>query len=448
MAISLKATGAWVEALADATPTLVGTPAAGDRYYIWATWKDFSITTTVDASSGNWVEVTEFADGAVASGNGTGSMKVGCWYRDWVSGDVNPTINFSGTPQAAYCMQLWQKGASETWDTPTFVTAAWPVTATTQTISASSTVVVPDGSVAMCLIGLRDDSAAFTRAATTGIDVASGITWNGNYVESPATHGTFTGGFDCAADLGHRFVTTGGTVTLRATATISAVETGAILWVVQSVSTPPPPAISTLTDNFNAGWSNGVVWTDSGSADTTKVAAVGGTIRIDHTVGPQYNNLSAVTAYDLTGGAAYVKIVDFGNVSLVSHNVGLSVRIDGNNWVAIGVDNNNLTVDKKVTGTQTNLLATPLDQTAHRWFRIRESGGTTFFDTAPDGMTWTNRHSVANVIAMTGLKPFLESGCWQTEASASYAVFDNFNTLPITTIDKSITVAVNRASFY
>jgi hypothetical protein len=185
------------------------------------------------------LEVTEFADGAVASGNGLGSMKVGCWYRDWVSGDVNPTINFSGTPQAAYCMQLWQKGAGETWDTPTFVTAAWPVTATTQTISASSTVAVPNNSVVMCLIGLRDDSAAFTRAATTGIDVASGITWNGNYVESPATHGTFTGGFDCAADLGHRFVTTGGTVTLRATATISAVETGAMLWVVQSVTVAP-----------------------------------------------------------------------------------------------------------------------------------------------------------------------------------------------------------------
>lgn len=36
--------------------------------------------------------------------------------------------------------------------------------------------------------------------------------------------------------MGHRFVTTGGTVTLRVTATISAVETGSIVWVVQGLA--------------------------------------------------------------------------------------------------------------------------------------------------------------------------------------------------------------------
>lgn len=237
MAISLKTAGTWAELTADGAVTIPGSPAAGDRMFLFATWKDFSVTATVS----NWTAIgAEFTDGAVAVGNGTGSMKVQAWYRDWVTGDGNPTVDFSASPNiAGVVINLWQKGATELWQTPTTVTAAWPVTATTQTVSASSTTTVPADSVVMALIGIRDDSAAFTRATTTGIDVSAGVTWAANYSETPATHLTTTTGFDMAADLGHRLVTTGGTgLTLRVTATISAVETGAIKWIVQGLSRP------------------------------------------------------------------------------------------------------------------------------------------------------------------------------------------------------------------
>jgi len=236
MAISLKATGAWVEnTAAGPTVTLVGTPAAGDRHYIWATWKTFSITASMP---GTWTEVTEFADGAVATGAGLGSMKVACWYRDWQLGDANPVLTFSTATSllSGIVCQLWQKGAGENWDTPVFKTAAWPVTSTAQTVNASSSGVVPDGSVVMCLAGFRDDLASITRT-TTSLSASPALTWNGNYVESPATHRTSTTGNDQAADLGHRFVTTGhAATTLSMQATISTVETGAILWVVQGLA--------------------------------------------------------------------------------------------------------------------------------------------------------------------------------------------------------------------
>ncbi len=232
MAISLKTAGTWAEYTNDGAVVIPGTPAAGDRMFLFATWKDFSIT----ASVSGWTAIgAEFTDGAVASGNGTGSMKVQAWYRDWQSGDSNPTIDFSGAMLGEAVIMLWQKGATESWNDPSAVTAAWPVTAATQTISASSTITVPHNSVVMALLGIRDDSATLTRP-TTGIDVASGITWNGNYVESPATHASTTTGNDMSADLGHRFVTTGAAAqTLRVTATIAAVETGAIKWVIQGL---------------------------------------------------------------------------------------------------------------------------------------------------------------------------------------------------------------------
>lgn len=232
MAISLKTAGTWAELTNDGAVTIPGSPAAGDRMFLFATWKDFSIT----ASVSGWTAIgAEFTDGAVATGNGAGSMKVQAWYRDWVTGDGNPTIDFSGALLAQAVIMLWTKAATDSWNDPSTVTAAWPVTASTQTISASSTTTVPHNSVVMALIGIRDDSATFTRP-TTAIDVSAGITWNGNYAESPATHASTTTGNDMAADLGHRFVTTGATAqTLRVTATISAVETGAIKWVIQGL---------------------------------------------------------------------------------------------------------------------------------------------------------------------------------------------------------------------
>jgi hypothetical protein len=241
MAVSVVGTpGLWFEsAVGDlAEIPLNGGEAAGDRVFVVASWKDFSITATCSSNAGArpYTEITEFADGSVAAGNGAGSMKVGGWYKDWASGDDGPTVGLSAVPNiASGCTITLRKGASETWDTPLFATAAWP-SSSSQTVSASSTIAVPNDSVVLAIIGIRDDSATFTRGATTGIDVASGITWNGNYVEDPASHKSTTAGGDMAADFGYRLVTTGGTVTLRATATISAAETGSVLWVVQSAT--------------------------------------------------------------------------------------------------------------------------------------------------------------------------------------------------------------------
>lgn len=244
MAVSFRTVGTWAELTADGTVAIPATPQAGDRMYLVGRWKDFSITATV----ANWTELVEFADGAVSSGNGTGSVKVGCWYRDWQSGDTDPTIDFSSSPtNASVVIIVMAKGASDAWATPVARTAAmsnW--TTSSQTVSASASVAVPGSGVVMGLIGIRDDTATMTRP-TSGIDDSAGaITWNGDYVESPATHHSTTTGDDGAADLGYRLVSEGATATLRMTGTISAAETGSALWVVQGVNivvTPSPAAL-------------------------------------------------------------------------------------------------------------------------------------------------------------------------------------------------------------
>jgi hypothetical protein len=237
VAISLKATGSWAEVTADAAITIPGSPAAGDRMFLFATWKAFSVTAQVTSPQA-WTEVTEFADGSVASGANVGSVKVGCWFRDWQSGDGNPTLDLSAGVIGAAVVQVWQKDAAETWETPSFVTAA--ISANTNwSATSSSTLTVADGAVVFELTGFRDDSSTMTRSSTTALedDGSPNVTWNGNVVESPATHFSTTNGNDISADLIHRFVTTGAAgVNLTGTGTLAASETGAALWVHQHVT--------------------------------------------------------------------------------------------------------------------------------------------------------------------------------------------------------------------
>lgn len=266
MAVTHRATGTWTELTADGAVGIPAGATAGDRMFLFAAWKDFSITAQV----AGWTEITEFADGAVAQGNGTGSMKVGCWYKDHSGSESNPTLDFSASPNiAAACIIVFQLSAGEQWDTPTFVTAALSWTTTSTTTNASSTTTVPDGSVVLNVVGFRDDSATLTRG-NSGVDAASGVTFNGNYVETPATHHSTTNGNDMAADLGYRLVTTGGSnITLRATGTLSAAETGASLWVLQdSVDEQSSASASSLSSSSTSSVSSSSP--SSSSSSTSK----------------------------------------------------------------------------------------------------------------------------------------------------------------------------------
>ncbi len=237
MAIAFRNASAWAEHNnSNPTLTLPSGTTAGDRLFMVSIFKPYTVSPTPTAG---WSLLVNFADGTTASGNGTGSVKVGVQYIDYTGGESLLAQANSGVVVGASCLLAFSKAGGESWDTPTFVTAAMTTwTTSSQTTSASSSTSVPSGAVVISAAGIRDDSATFTRP-TTGIDDSTGaITWNGNYAEAPATHQSSTTGDDYAADTGYRLVTTGATATLRQTATLSASETGTLAWVIQGLATP------------------------------------------------------------------------------------------------------------------------------------------------------------------------------------------------------------------
>lgn len=297
--VQLVATGAWARLAADGTVAIPTTPIAGDRMFLFASWKDFSVTVT---DPDGWTPIgTEFTDGSTSASSGLGSVKVMAWYRDWQSGDTDPTIDWSANPTEGHAViTVWRKTSSMTWDTPLNATGAMTSWTTSSQVSeASSTVDITASSVVMGLVGIRDDSAVMTRPSTGIDDAGALITWEGDYQEAPYLHFNSATGLDMSGDLGHRFVSVGATgVTLRQTGTISAAETGAMKWVVQGVSADSDPSLAV------DGGTYAITGTAAGLRRTGKITSVSGSYAISGTAASLekgYKLIAGAGSYAISG---------------------------------------------------------------------------------------------------------------------------------------------------
>lgn len=217
------------------SPGLPGTPVAGDRTYYISCWKDFSVTATCDSNSAArpYTEIDESADGSVAVGNGTGSVKVGVWYKDWASGDDAATIHFSSSVNISLsCALLFSKDASDTWDTPTF-TNGNQASSSTISVTGGSNLNFAAGDLMLAILGIRDDGTFTSFSAD-----ATGITWAAAFSQNPATNGSTTLGNDLSAAAGYRIASSGtSSAAPTMSGTLAAAETGRGTFVRQSVTT-------------------------------------------------------------------------------------------------------------------------------------------------------------------------------------------------------------------
>jgi hypothetical protein len=71
------------------------------------------------------------------------------------------------------------------------------------------------------------------------------------------------------------------------------------------------------------------------------------------------------------------------------------------------------------------------DPAQHAWWRIRESGGTLFWETAPDGKAWVVQAQLSALpFAIDVLDVDVMSGTYQSQASPGQSHFDNLNLPP------------------
>ncbi|WP_405673252.1 hypothetical protein [Streptomyces sp. NBC_01530] len=69
----------------------------------------------------------------------------------------------------------------------------------------------------------------------------------------------------------------------------------------------------------------------------------------------------------------------------------------------------------------------PYSATDHAWLRVRETGGTTYWDTSPDAATWTNRRTLASPAWVSATDLEFQLIAHRSDGTPDYAEFDNVN---------------------
>src|SRR5947209_8025640 len=177
----------------------------------------------------------------------------------------------------------------------------------------------------------------------------------------------------------------------------------------------PASPTSSITDDWSSGTINTTKWNNWGSPQTSVVSSQ---LQIASLLGGGYFGLDSSAggvSQDLTGSSVTNKLINAGNQSLTSWEVYpiMMKKADGtNNQMLFFVSNNTVYARKVVAGVSTDIHTAAYSSSNHIYFRVRESGGTIYYDTSANGSTWTNFASTTNPFDISHVVVGMEVGTW------------------------------------
>jgi hypothetical protein len=187
----------------------------------------------------------------------------------------------------------------------------------------------------------------------------------------------------------------------------------------------------TLVDNFNDNATDNAKWVSYGSPGVLaeRIREANGRVEIRPASGATgYSGYRSVAAYDLTRSHASVEVVRALSTPSPAAATYLRAQIDGNNHVELGISKGVISPLYVVAGAYTYFDEQPYDPARHRFLRLRERDGNTFWETSADGSDWTVLASRPNPINLTSVNLTIATGNYQTVTAPGVAIFDNFNT--------------------
>lgn len=213
--------------------------------------------------------------------------------------------------------------------------------------------------------------------------------------------------------------------------TLSASSQGTTSIVQQTESLLPSPPASTLTDDFttlntSTNWNVGGTVTPTVSSGRLNLTYNG------NGIGTQAGSIETKAAYDLTNSAMSIRLVDAGTQS-PSENRSAQIYVrnpDWTRWLTTFVSNGSISFRywNGSTNSDTSITYNPA---THRYLRIRESGGTVYWDTSPDGLNWTNQRSLATPFDVSSVYMLVVADVWGTGTGGEVTKWDNFNCCPL-----------------
>jgi hypothetical protein len=177
----------------------------------------------------------------------------------------------------------------------------------------------------------------------------------------------------------------------------------------------------TLIDNFNDNLTDSSRWKVDGDAREVNQ-------RLEARPPPHTNDGYAGyysnASYDLTGSSVKVEVlqpltVPGGNTYLRAGHSNDNVRLMATNGKLICI--------QMVGGVTTNLASVPYDAVKHRWWQLREFGGTTYWEVSSDGEYWNTLFSKSNPVDLTLVPLYLRALTNNPTPMPGVALFGSFN---------------------
>ena len=187
------------------------------------------------------------------------------------------------------------------------------------------------------------------------------------------------------------------------------------------------PKLSTLVDAFTGASINTAVWSNI-TAGAATLDTVNDLVSLAvPTASGGVNTFGTNTLYDATGSSVYAQVGVAANGNGGTKSI-MRVRLDANNAATVRVESGVFKQSVVSGGVTTSITLPTHDPHAHRWWRLREAGGSFYADTSPDGLNWTNLSSMAYSWNATAVTVRFESQASVTEVAGNATTIAHVNT--------------------
>lgn len=334
----------------------------------------------------------------------TAHSRTACFWKYAVGSDSAPsvTVTTSGTSRCGTTLlELSGCNTSSPLDTTgTYASGATALTAqTTITVSGANSP-ANAGEYAIASFS-REQAATSTTAWTTpsgwtsfsNDSTTSSALHNGIYYQSGPTPGT----------------------TLTCAPTMPSETTYSVGGMI--VFVPSNPLMSSFSDNFSTN-DLAANWDNSSGTYTWSAGKVA--IQCD----TSYSSaLYTTNTYDLTGNSVYAKLGPY--IATSAQTILQLSSGFGSYELDVGYSSNQLFAQYQYpTGTYVT-IGSPItyNATSHAYVRVRESGGTVYFDSAPDGATWTNQWSSTEPFSVNNMVIGINTGDFGSDPTGTSYVY-------------------------
>lgn len=184
--------------------------------------------------------------------------------------------------------------------------------------------------------------------------------------------------------------------------------------------------IANLWDDFNSGAIDTAKWAVSGAWSASTGAACA-------TMPSGGSSLTSVSAYSFEQSSIFLEVVSYLNGAGAASGASLFRLLnsaDANDYVQFVIDppSGNIFFQYVENAVIITSTSTVYDATTMRWLRFRETSTTVYFETSPDGATWTTRLTSVSQTWVSSVKALIFIA--QSGGAATTKCIDNVNVAP------------------